>query len=232
MKIRRILPLAVLSLMLVTLIPSVGAGSVERFNPYYTTDYVNQQVYITQAAPMFADMWSGTSLGSLPYATRGIVTDAYGDMIQIYTFDTHKACWIPRSNVTPQKRMKPAIVISSSVSLRESANTNAKLVMSIPNGEVVNVLSEYNGWMNIEYDEVKTGVRRTGYVRSDFMLANPRFLILTALTDVYAMPAQGTKKVGQLAKGTSLPIIAETGAYLCVNLRQASGFIRKSDVGY
>jgi uncharacterized protein YgiM (DUF1202 family) len=182
--------------------------------------------------PIYTDTSLSKVAATLQNGQKCIVVSSAGNLVEVYTIDTHKAGWMIWSNSVSGQTIVPGIILSSSASLRETASTGSRLIMAISNGEIVSILGESNGWYNVEYQDRHTNTTKTGFIRTDFVLKYPEFIILQKTTDIYAMPTSGSKKVGQVATPTALVIIGEYNGYLCVNLRQASGFIRKTDVGW
>ncbi|MDR2505718.1 MAG: SH3 domain-containing protein [Oscillospiraceae bacterium] len=219
-------------LILAALIATLALTSFAGFAMADTTwANVGTTFTIFGETPIYTDTSLTKEVAKLPNGQKCVVVASLGNMVEVYTVDTHKVGWMTWSNSVSGKVIVPAIVLAQNVSLRETANTASKLVMSIGNGEIVNVLSEANGWYYVEYNDRKTNTVATGYLRVDFLQKNPQFIIVTKLFDVYAMPVSGSKKVAQVAQG-NLVVIGEYNGYVCVNVRTAAGFIRKSDVGY
>ena len=184
-------------------------------------------------AQLYAEPVEGAKqLATLAGGAEVIVLRRSGNWAQVFVHNGQKVGWMMGGAVQTAygTMFYPGIVISQSVSLREEPKTNAKLVSSIPNGAMINILQEQSGWYYASYWDGKTNVPKQGWVRTDFIVRNPTFLTTTQSTYVYATPSRSAKKVGQLIAGTQLVVIGEYGDFWVVNLRSASGFIYKGDV--
>jgi hypothetical protein len=100
----------------------------------------------------------------------------------------------------------------------------------VNNGQALDVLTAQGEWFNVRYINPSNNTEYVGWVRSDFVVYQPDWVVAHQLLDVYSMPLTGANRVGQVAKGTSLMILGEMNGYTCVNLRSASGFIRTRDI--
>jgi len=181
--------------------------------------------------PLYAEGAMATELDPLKVGTQVYVVDFQYDRVKVYSPVDGRAGWIFTSSLAlSEQYINLGVVISANTSLREEPNTRAKLLASPKNGEVVNIVFEANGWYHLQYKDPRTNLMYEGYVRTDFIMAQPRFIVMKVLTDIYAMPQSNSKKVGQVPKGTTLAIIGEMNNYYAVNLRSASGFVRTRDV--
>ena len=181
-------------------------------------------------------VWAGSNaVGTLLTGAPVLITAQSGDMFQVFAYAERAVGWIQAIYVIEDENAAPmhaGVVISQSVSLREAPSTGAKLLLSIPNGAVIDIFSESNGWYAVRCWDEKTMTRREGYLRADFVVQDPAFVTTTQSTYVYAMPSRNAKKVGQLVSGTQLVVIGEFNDFWVVNLRTASGFIYKADIQY
>lgn len=192
-------------------------------------------VIINGPVTAYDGTWNNAAaVGTLQSGTGVIVMQQFGDMAQVFARVQRLAGWIPLRNVQIDQAMPvyPGVVISQNVSLRESPATNARLIASIPNGTVLDIYAEQNGWYTVGYWDGKSQTPQQGYVRVDFIVRDPSFVTTTQSTYVYAMPSRSAKKVGQLVSGTQLVVIGEFNDFWVVNLRSASGFIYKNDIAY
>lgn len=113
-------------------------------------------------------------------------------------------------------------VIARQITFRSAPKTNAKSLGTLKNGTTVAILDDYtSGWFHIAVDG------KEGYVLSEYIVENPDHLTVTSTVPVYAFP-HSDKHVGSLATYTRLTIIDEYDGYYVVNLREASGFIKKN----
>lgn len=118
------------------------------------------------------------------------------------------------------------IVIDEALSIHQEANASSSVVAEAPNGAGLAVLSEQGAWYRVSYDGTE------GYALKSFVVTQPEYAIANRDTLVYAMPQSGAKTVGEVETGTELLVIGEWEEYWAVNLRTASGFVRKDDVSY
>lgn len=116
-----------------------------------------------------------------------------------------------------------AVVISKSVSVRQTPNTNAKVVTKLSFGDHLAVMSLGNGWCEVYLSETE-GL--TGYVLEDFIMIDPAYIRMEESTNVYAWQATDAKRVGQLSRDENYyPIIRMEGNWLLISLRGAAGWI-------
>lgn len=192
---------------------------------------------ITGSSPvtLVEGLWDGAqAAGSLSPGTGVIILQQFGDMLQVFARGARTIGWLKmdyvREDSVPEIQ-HTGVVISQNVSIRQSPATNAGLIATAKNGDVLEILSEQNGWYTVRYWQNSTTTVE-GYARTFFVVEDPYFITTTQLTYVYAMPFANDKMVGQLVAGTQLVVIGEYQDYWVVNLRSASGFIRKGDVAY
>lgn len=228
------MPLAALlaAVLLAALAVPAAASSVQSAqNPGYYYPQWGQPATVRAGSPVYADSGMTVAVDAFKGTARVYTLNYLYDRIKVYSPDEKRAAWVAMSNISMSGQpINLGVVISSSVSIRRDANTRATLLKNAQNGEVVNILSEYNGWYQLQYTDPKTGQTVNGYARTDFIMAQPRFIIITVLTDVYAMPQSGSKKVGQVAKGATLMVLGQMTDYYAIGLRSASGFVRTRDV--
>lgn len=174
-------------------------------------------------------------VGTLPVGTSVIILQRFGDMVQVFARAERLIGWVKSDYVRVDQGAAPVytgVVISQNVSIRRTPDTRGDLIVTAHNGDVVEILAEQSGWYTINYWDGKSTMPIQGYARTNFIVRDPAFITTTQATYVYAMPSSDSKMVGQLVSGTQLVVIGEWNEYWVVNLRSASGFIRKSDVGY
>lgn len=113
-------------------------------------------------------------------------------------------------------------VISQQVTFREEPSERAKMISRIGNGTELTILdTDAPGWYHIFFNG------KDGYVMDQYIIENPDHLTLLSSTPVYPYP-RAYKRIAALSSYTRLTIIDEYDIYYVVNLRQASGFIRKT----
>lgn len=172
-------------------------------------------------------------IGQLQTGSAVIITGEYDGWIQVFSPAERIVGWVDGGFVRADAKAQtvyPGIVISQSVSLREAPSTGARRIASIPNGSVLDLLDEQNGWYYVRCWDSKTQTEMEGYVVVDYVVRDPLFVTTTKSTYVYSTPDRGSKKVGQLVSGTQLVVIGEWGDFWVVNLRSASGFLYKRDI--
>lgn len=170
-------------------------------------------------------------VGTLSGGSAVIILNTQGNMIQVFARADRMTGWVDSASVARENNLVyPGIVISQSVSLRETRSTASKRLANIPNGTMLDLLEEQDGWYYVRFWDGKSQTPLEGWVRTDFVVRNPQFLTTYQSTYVYAAPSRSMKKVGQLVAGTQLVIIGEYNDFWIVNLRSASGFIHKNDI--
>lgn len=188
---------------------------------------------ITTMTSVYDGVWDNANIvGALQAGTGVIVLQSYAGWLQVHARAERLVGWVSASTVkidtaTP---VYPGVVISQNVSLRESPSTSATRLASIPNGTILELLDEQNGWYYVTYWNDKTGSPLQGWSLVDYIVRDPAYITTTKSTYVYATPSRSAKKVGQLVSGTQLVVIGEYDDFWVVNLRSASGFIYKRDV--
>lgn len=125
-----------------------------------------------------------------------------------------------------------AIVITDSLPVYASPNTTAEVIGNASNGEILEILSEQASWYRISIWDTASNVRKEGYVAKGFVVANAEFITARTKTLVYALPSTAAKTVGELEGGEELTVIGDANDFWAVNLRTASGFVRKNEVDY
>ena len=120
-----------------------------------------------------------------------------------------------------------AVVLSERVSVREAADTRAKVVTRLSYGTNLIVWNQNNGWWECYLSEV-SGF--SGYALDDYLLVDPAYYVTEKSTPVYAWNDVKAKKIGLLVAGTRLPIIRQMGKWLLVSLRGATGWIYASEI--
>ena len=117
-----------------------------------------------------------------------------------------------------------AVVISKTVTVRQTQNANAKAVKRLNFGDHVPVMSLGNGWCECFLSETE-GV--SGYILEDYLLLDPAYITTEESTPVYAWQARNAKRVGLLSRGETYPIIRMDGDWLLISLRGAAGWIQR-----
>lgn len=126
-----------------------------------------------------------------------------------------------------------AIVISSSVSVRVSTDTNSTRLASLKNGNTMLVVAQVGDWYQIDLSSIglEPGY---GYARKQFIALNPRYVECTLNETVLWADPWGTGlSVGTKGKDDILLVLYETADWYMVQCREStagSAFVRKSDI--
>ena len=124
----------------------------------------------------------------------------------------------------------PAVILCENLTVYDArGDQGGKKVTTLHyTGDTIPVIEEWDGWAHIYYSDGT----KTGWVHSEYLLMDPAWYVCDQGTPVYAMADTKAPRVGYLATGTELPIIAEYSSgskqWVCVSLRGASGWIRKT----
>ena len=118
-----------------------------------------------------------------------------------------------------------AVVLCEELTLRESAGTSSKAVMTLPYGSLISVVSQSGNWAYCVFGDAEDSP--AGWVNADYIAIDPAWYIPGAATQVYAWNDTDAPRVALLEKGTRLPILMDNGEWLVVSLRGASGWIKK-----
>ena len=133
-----------------------------------------------------------------------------------------------------------ATVISTNVSIRESADTRATRLYRAKNMDELVITGEYYDWYVVDcYRSGLSPVEQTGYVLKRFVVLNGYYIQLTGQSiDVYTDPWSGKCNGQKASAGETLFVIYETDQWLVCQLKTqehtpGSCFVRKADVyGY
>lgn len=125
----------------------------------------------------------------------------------------------------------PAVILCQTISVYdERGDQGGKKVDTLRyNGEsTIPVIESWDGWAKIYYSDGN----KTGWVHNEYLLFDPAWYVCDESMAVYAYPNTMAPRVAWLARDTRLPIITQTEAdghaWVCVSLRGASGWIRKT----
>lgn len=124
----------------------------------------------------------------------------------------------------------PAVVLCENLSVYDArGDQGGKKVETLRySGRTIPVIESWDGYALIYYSDGS----KTGWVHSEYLLMDPAWYICDQGTPVYAYPETTAPRVGYLATGTEAPIITEYSdgrkEWVCVSLRGASGWIRKT----
>ncbi|MDR1600515.1 MAG: SH3 domain-containing protein [Oscillospiraceae bacterium] len=185
---------------------------------------------VSQTTPLYQNSGFSITLESAKANAQAIVINWTGDSVKVYLPESKRAGWLSRSSLRlTNERFNLAVVCSQTITIRQSASVSSQQLTTASNGQALDVQDAQDEWFYVRYVNPSTKREYFGYVRSDFVAYQPDWLVAHALLDVYAMPKSGSNRIAQIAKGTSLMILGEMDGYLCVNLRNAAGFVRTRD---
>ena len=124
------------------------------------------------------------------------------------------------------------IVLCESLSAYKERSSDSEVVETLKYGDQIIAMtsSGEDGWVQVALGDDVDGV--PVWVRSDYVVINPSWYQTDGSTPVYAWAETGAKKVGLISAGNQLPILKDDGDWVCVSLRGASGWIRKTDADY
>lgn len=229
MKMKRISLILTLAMLALMAIPGAYAMDMDRSQE-------TGQIIGSGPVTLVDGLWNdAVVVGKLSVGTSVIILQRFGDMMQVFARAERLVGWVKSDYVRVDQGAAPVytgVVISQNVSIRSTPSTGGGLVIRANNGDMVEILDEQSGWYTVSYWDGKSNTPVQGYARTNFIVRDPAFITTTQATYVYAMPSSNSKMVGQLVSGTQLVVIGEWNDYWVVNLRSASGFIRKGDVGY
>lgn len=120
----------------------------------------------------------------------------------------------------------PAVILCQSLSVYDARGDQGgrKVETLRYSGSSIPVIQSWDGWAQIYYADGE----KNGWVRSEYLLFDPAWYHCDESTAVYAYPDSLAPRVGLLNRGTEAPIITDTGDWVCVSLRAAAGWIRKT----
>ena len=127
----------------------------------------------------------------------------------------------------------PAVILCESLSvLNNRGDQGGKRVETLLySGKTIPVIESWDGYAKVYYADGS----KTGWVRSDYLLMDPAWYLCDDDVQVYAYPDTMAPRVALLDEGTELPIITqydtEYESWVCVSLRAAAGWIRKTPAG-
>lgn len=126
----------------------------------------------------------------------------------------------------------PAVVLCESLSVLDNRGDQGgrKVETLYYSGATVPVIESWDGYARIYYADGS----KTGWVRNEYLMMDPAWYVCDDDMQVYAYPDVMSPRIALLDKGTKLPILTHyddgetiTG-WVCVSLRGAAGWIRKT----
>ena len=124
----------------------------------------------------------------------------------------------------------PAVVLCQTLSVLDNrGDQGGKKVETLRySGQTIPVIESWDGYAKIYYSDGN----KTGWVRNDYLMMDPAWYLCDEDVQAYAYPDTMAPRVALLDKGTKLPILTEYDAeyegWVCVSLRGAAGWIRKT----
>lgn len=127
----------------------------------------------------------------------------------------------------------PAVLLCESLSVLDARGDQGGQVVGTlfySGTATIPVIESWDGYAKILY----AGGTKTGWVRNEALMLDPAWYLCDEETQVYAYPDVMSPRVAMLEVGTTLPILTEyadgesVGGWVCVSLRGASGWIRKT----
>ena len=127
----------------------------------------------------------------------------------------------------------PAVILCESLSVLDArGDQGGKVVETLrySGTNTIPVIESWDGYARICYSDGN----KTGWVRSEYLLMDPAWYLCDTDRQVYAYPDVMAPCVAWLEAGTMLPIITEyddgesVNGWVCVSLRGAAGWIRKT----
>ena len=126
----------------------------------------------------------------------------------------------------------PAVILCQSLSVYDNRGDQGGKKVDTLNytGKDIPVIESWDGWAKIYYSDGT----KTGWVRNDYLLMDPAWYVCDEDMQVYAYPDVMAPRVALLDEGTMLPILTEyedgesIAGWVCVSLRGAAGWIRKT----
>lgn len=126
----------------------------------------------------------------------------------------------------------PAVILCEKLSVYDARGDQGSKKVDTLNytGQDIPVIESWDGYARIYYSDGN----KTGWVHNEYLLMDPAWYVCDEGMPVYAYPDSMAPRVGYLATGTKLPILTEyddgesIAGWVCVSLRGAAGWIRKT----
>ena len=118
-----------------------------------------------------------------------------------------------------------AVVLCEQLSLRSGPSASSDKVRTLTYGDLPIVMEQSGGWAYVTLGDSEDSPK--GWVNADYIAVDPAWVRTEGKTPVYAWDDTLAPKVALLDENTTLPILADEGAWLIVSLRGAVGWIRK-----
>ena len=126
----------------------------------------------------------------------------------------------------------PAVILCQTLSVLDNrGDQGGKKVETLRySGETIPIIESWDGYAKIYYSDGS----KTGWVRNDYLMMDPAWYLCDEDVQAFAYPDVMAPRVALLDKGTQLPILTEyddgksISGWVCVSLRGAAGWIRKT----
>lgn len=127
---------------------------------------------------------------------------------------------------------QPAVVLCESLTIYDArGDQGGKPVDTLLyTGQTIPVIESWDGYAKIYYADAT----KTGWVNNAYLKIDPAWYVCDEAMPVYAYPEAMAPRIAWMDAGTRLPILAEyedgvsIGGWVCVSLRGAAGWIRKT----
>ena len=118
-----------------------------------------------------------------------------------------------------------AVVLCEELTVRQGSTVAAPVVTTVAYGSRIIVDRQADGWAHCCLGDAEDSP--SGWVNADYIVIDPAWYRTEGKTPVYAWDDTQAPKVALLDGDTTLPILADRGAWLIVSLRGAVGWIQK-----
>lgn len=120
-----------------------------------------------------------------------------------------------------------AVVLCDSLSVRPQPDYGAQAAAVLRYGDPFVTDEGRDGWLHVYASDGNI----EGWVRGEYVLVCPAYLVLEAATPAYAYGDEAAPRVALLDAGTRLPILLTEGEWTVVSLRGASAWIHTGAAG-
>ena len=118
-----------------------------------------------------------------------------------------------------------SVVLCEELSLRSEPSASSNKLRTLKYGDLPIVIEQSNGWAYVTLGDSEDSPK--GWVNADYIAIDPAWYRTEEKKPVYAWDDTLAPKVALLDANTTLPILADEGAWLLVSLRGAVGWIQK-----
>ncbi|WP_434577867.1 5'-nucleotidase C-terminal domain-containing protein [Thermoanaerobacterium thermosaccharolyticum] len=135
----------------------------------------------------------------------------------------------PAPAPTPTPQYDYGIVTASALNVRAGASTSSKVIGVLHAGNIVNLISESNGWYQIDYNG-KTGYVYGKYVAVTSDLSNVTVIKAVKVTarsglNVRVNSSTAAKKIGTVPYGAELKVVGEYNGWYQIQYNGGYGFV-------